>query len=194
MAIYPSEAYVTKSNKLVAIRSLSAAGTVSYAPYYRSIATESTHTYKLIGKEMPPAQLAEVWDRDLKDPFALRLGAFFEGQFIGQLLFYGGHPLDHPWTRHRARFGMGLIKEFWGEGIAQRLLEIMESHARSLGVIRIEAEVRAKNERGIKLYTRFGFEIEGTRKSASLINGVLEDEFYIAKILTEVQTFFGLNS
>jgi [ribosomal protein S5]-alanine N-acetyltransferase len=78
---------------------------------------------------------------------------------------------------------MMILREFWGEGIGRRMLEIMEAHAKDRGIARLEAQVRTKNERGIKLYRRMGFQIEGTRKHAALIDGKYQDEFFIAKIL-----------
>ena len=65
------------------------------------------------------------------------------------------------------------------------MLAIMEAHARSIGISRIEALVRTKNERGVNLYTRMGYDIEGTRKNAALIDGELHDEYFIAKLLKQ---------
>lgn len=45
--------------------------------------------------------------------------------------------------------------------------------------------VRVTNDRGIKLYERCGYKIEGTRKKAALINGNFVDEYFIAKILND---------
>lgn len=59
----------------------------------------------------------------------------------------------------------------------------METHARSCKISRIEAEVRTVNDRGVSLYTKNGFKIEGRREWAALINGTFLDEFYIAKLL-----------
>lgn len=78
---------------------------------------------------------------------------------------------------------MTVLKEYWGQGIGTALLEHMEGFAKNIGVTRIEAKVRALNERGIALYKKSGYEIEGVRKKAALINEVPEDEFYIAKLL-----------
>jgi RimJ/RimL family protein N-acetyltransferase len=61
----------------------------------------------------------------------------------------------------------------------------MEEHARKEGsIVRIEAEVRAANETGVRLYQKNGFKIEGRREKAALINGNFLDEYYIAKIIT----------
>ncbi len=41
----------------------------------------------------------------------------------------------------------------------------------------------AHNTAGIALYKKQGFEIEGTRRHAYIINGQYVDEYYMAKIL-----------
>ena len=51
------------------------------------------------------------------------------------------------------------------------------------GATRLEALVRVQNERGVAFYKKMGFEIEGTRRNAALINGEYQDEYFIAKFL-----------
>ncbi len=50
-------------------------------------------------------------------------------------------------------------------------------------VKRIQARVRVSNLIGIRFYQKCGYEIEGIKKSAVLINGNYENEFYVSKIL-----------
>lgn len=47
----------------------------------------------------------------------------------------------------------------------------------------IEAKVRVSNKRGLALYKKNGYAIEGTRQKAAFINGQFEDEFFIAKCI-----------
>jgi RimJ/RimL family protein N-acetyltransferase len=58
----------------------------------------------------------------------------------------------------------------------------MHEHADANGVLRIEALVRTENERGLRLYTGMGYQLEGTRRGAALIDGVLKDEHWIARL------------
>lgn len=53
----------------------------------------------------------------------------------------------------------------------------------NLGVQRIEAKVRTQNPRGVALYKKAGYQIEGTRRKAALIDGEFRDEYFIAKLL-----------
>ncbi len=59
----------------------------------------------------------------------------------------------------------------------------MEQWARQLHLHRLELGVMAHNTAAIALYKKQGFEIEGTRKHAYVINDHYVDEYYMAKIL-----------
>lgn len=120
------------------------------------------------------------------DKSIINIGAFDGDKIIAYLNFRIPWE-DHPWAQHVAQFGMMVLKEYWGQGLAMRLLELQDVHARTVGVNRIEAMVRVKNERGVKLYLQNGYKIEGTRASAAKINEDLQDEYFIAKILNKVQ-------
>ena len=88
----------------------------------------------------------------------------------------------HPWVKHMATFGMGILKSHWGTGLAPEIIRTLEAVAKEEGVTRIEAQVRVQNERGVAFYKKMGYEIEGTRRKAALINGEYQDEYFIAKL------------
>lgn len=71
---------------------------------------------------------------------------------------------------HRAGLGIGVLAAHRGKGIGTRLLAQTLTHARSIGVKRIDLEVRADNAAAIALYTSAGFKLEG-RKSMGLFHG-----------------------
>jgi RimJ/RimL family protein N-acetyltransferase len=79
---------------------------------------------------------------------------------------------------------MMILQDYSGAGLGKELMRLMEEHARQIGVIRIEAQVRVKNERAVRLYQSAGFEIEGTRRREALIGGEMQDSYYIAKLLS----------
>ena len=72
---------------------------------------------------------------------------------------------------HRARFGISILKEYWGMGIGRVLMEASIDCARQAGYSQLELEVVADNERAASLYRRAGFEEFGRNprgyKSAS---------------------------
>jgi ribosomal-protein-alanine N-acetyltransferase len=151
--------------------------------FQAKIAAETTHTLQVAGRAPTEERLRQIWSDDLTSPLALRLGCFVDGKLVGQLGFHPEGGGSHPWTRHVASFGMMVVQEFWGKGIGRELLSLMEEHARSVGITRIEAKVRVTNRRGLSLYQACGYEIEGLRQGAARIDGQLHDEHFIAKIL-----------
>ena len=62
---------------------------------------------------------------------------------------------------HRARFGISILKEYWGMGIGRVLMEASIDCARQAGYTQLELEVVADNERAVSLYRRAGFEEYG---------------------------------
>ena len=62
---------------------------------------------------------------------------------------------------HRARFGISILKEYWGMGIGRVLMETSIDCARQAGFTQLELEVVADNERALSLYRRAGFEEYG---------------------------------
>ncbi len=59
--------------------------------------------------------------------------------------------------RHRADFGIGLLKEYWGLGIGKALTMACIQCARDAGYDQLELNVVAENERAIALYRSLGF-------------------------------------
>lgn len=181
MATYGPESFRLKNGETVIIRHPVAADFPLYPVFQQQCASETTHTMQVVGLIPEPSIVIKNWEEMEKDKVGLRLMVFHENQMIAQM---GIHPWrKHPWVEHVADFGMMILKNYWGQGLGKRLLEIIEAHARRVGVTRIEGCVRVGNDRGEKLYLQAGYKIEGTRRSCALINGKMWDEFYIAKLL-----------
>ncbi len=59
--------------------------------------------------------------------------------------------------RHRAEFGIGIERAYWGLGIGRALVEACVECARAAGYAQLELEVVADNERALSLYRSEGF-------------------------------------
>ena len=183
MALFVSRKIKLKSGQEIEIRPFQPSDAKSLLNFRRQIATETTNTMQYIGQEYP--SIEETGKRlaaQLEDKTTLNVGVFFNEVLIAYLNFRVPWT-DHPWVSHLAQFGMMVLKDFSGLGVGKNLLRIQEEHALSIGVTRIEAMVRIANERGVKLYERNGYKIEGTRKKAAFINNEFVDEYFIAKLL-----------
>ncbi|AUM96945.1 TPA: GNAT family N-acetyltransferase [Clostridium botulinum] len=89
---------------------------------------------------------------------------------------------SNPRTRHTASLGMMVHKAYQGTGIGKKLMsEILDLADNWLMLVRIELGVFTDNEKAIKLYEKFGFKIEGTKKYAAIKNGRYADEYIMAR-------------
>jgi RimJ/RimL family protein N-acetyltransferase len=183
MATRGPEPFHLRDGRTVTIKHCAPEDAPLLAPFYERIGKETVFTLRHPGETpAPEAEVAARWEKAAQDPDTLYLGAFDARALVAHLFF--NRPLPHhPWVKHVGFFAMMVLQDYWGRGLGRRLLEIMFEHASEKGVTRIEATVRSKNERAIKLYERHGFAIEGLRRSSALIDGQYHDELFIAKLL-----------
>jgi ribosomal protein S18 acetylase RimI-like enzyme len=78
---------------------------------------------------------------------------------------------------------MGLLPEYRGRGVGERLLVASIEAARAADFERIELSVYARNTRAIALYRKVGFVHEGTRVRGKKIDGEYDDVHVMAMIL-----------
>lgn len=60
-------------------------------------------------------------------------------------------------VKHRAEFGISVLKEYWGLGLGKALTEACIQCAREAGYDQLELNVVAGNERAVSLYRSLGF-------------------------------------
>lgn len=60
-------------------------------------------------------------------------------------------------VRHRAEFGVNVLKEYWGLGIGRALMDACIKCAKEAGYAQLELTVVAENTRAIALYQKEGF-------------------------------------
>ncbi|MCP4442193.1 MAG: GNAT family N-acetyltransferase [Aureispira sp.] len=88
-------------------------------------------------------------------------------------------------VRHCIHIGLGVVKDYWGKGVGTLMFKAMEKWAKEQGVTRLELDVMTNNERGVALYKKMGFEIEGTKRQSICIDGQYIDEYMMSKILED---------
>lgn len=173
------------NDKTIHFRHIAPSDAEALLVFRKQIPHESTNTMQYVGQTYPPIEEIRKRLADAEnDRLTLNIGAFDGERLIGHLNIRSSIP-DHPWVEHLGQFGMMILKDYWGMGLGKKLLVLQETHAKALGITRIEAMVRVSNERGVKLYERAGYKIEGTRRRAAKINGTFHDEYYIAKLLDD---------
>ena len=103
-----------------------------------------------------------------------------DNELVGFLLAIGGNARR---TRHSTYIVIGILKGFRGQGIGTELFNELEQWADNNNISRLELTVVTKNEAGLSLYKKVGFEIEGTKRNSLFIDGEFVDEYYMSKLL-----------
>ncbi|CRK82082.1 GNAT family N-acetyltransferase [Neobacillus massiliamazoniensis] len=101
-------------------------------------------------------------------------------QLAGYLFAIGGTARR---VKHSVYIVIGILKNFRGQGIGTNLFEKLYSWAIEHKIHRLELTVVTRNEAGLALYKKMGFEIEGTKRHSLRIDGEFVDEFSMAKLL-----------
>lgn len=92
-------------------------------------------------------------DRDLQ------LVAIYNGKLVGSA---GVESIGKQYKlKHRANFGISILKEYWGLGIGTILTEACIDCARAADYLQLELEVVSDNEKAYSLYKKLGFEEMG---------------------------------
>ncbi len=110
----------------------------------------------------------------------LQLVAELNGEVVGSS---GLHPVGPALRRrHALMVGISVLSAAQGQGVGSALMAAMCDYAdRWVGALRLELTVYTDNVRAIRLYRRFGFEIEGTFKGYALRDGCYVDAHSMAR-------------
>lgn len=105
--------------------------------------------------ELNPEKEAEFLQAQLQSETNVEICAFVDGRLVGSA---GNNLLrERDKLRHRAEFGISVIKEYWGLGIGKALTQASILCAREAGFRQLELEVVADNTAAVRLYEGVGF-------------------------------------
>ncbi len=93
-------------------------------------------------------------------------------------------------TRHIIEFGIAVHSSWRGSGLGSLMLEELIRWAETVPSLeKIELHVHANNVGAIKLYQRYGFDIEGRRKAAfKYDDGTYMDDIIMGRALSRLKT------
>lgn len=124
----------------------------------------------------------EIISNILSDSDAEWFVAEYENKVIGQCSV--GLVRKNARYRHRAGVAFVLLQEYFNLGIGGKMMEECIKWCKDKGVTQIELDVVKDNDRAIKMYNGFGFEIIGTIPNAlQYQDGSCADEFLMIKQL-----------
>jgi RimJ/RimL family protein N-acetyltransferase len=103
-----------------------------------------------------------------------------QGALIGYLGAIGG---SYARNKHEVYIVVGILEAFTGLGIGTALFERLDAWAHEHQIHRLELSVMVHNTRGVGLYQKMGFEIEGIKKDSLCVDGAYVDEYYMGKLI-----------
>ena len=100
-------------------------------------------------------QEAHFLEEKTKSPNEIEIIAFIDGKIAG-MAGIGAIGTKYK-VKHRAEFGISILKEYWGLGLGRALTEACIQCARDAGYVQMELNVVSENKRAISLYQNLGF-------------------------------------
>ena len=102
-----------------------------------------------------PEQEAQFLKEKAISPNEIELVAIVDGKIAGTA---GIESVGEKYkVKHRAEFGIGILKEYWGLGLGKALTKACIQCAIDAGYEQLELNVIAENERALSLYRSLGF-------------------------------------
>ena len=131
--------------------------------------------------QLPSQEVAKTAERvKARQPGLYRFVAVTGDQILGSISL---HQPQNPRLVYSAGLGMMVHPDFWGQGIGSRLMEaILDLADNWLNLKRVELEVNIDNPAGIRLYKKYGFVVEGTKRMHTYGDGRWADSYFMARI------------
>lgn len=129
-----------------------------------------------------PYPSREYWRKRLSEntDSVYHLVGVIQGQIVGMVSV--AVP-NRPRRRHAGAIGISVHADWQGKGIGKQLMRAIVDLADNwLNLTRLELEVYADNEAAIRLYERFGFEVEGRLRQHALRDGEFVDSIMMGRL------------
>ena len=101
-------------------------------------------------------QEAAFLEGKTKSPNEIEIVAIVDGKVAGTAGIEAVGSKDK--VKHRAEFGISILREYWGLGLGRALTQACIQCAREAGYLQLELNVVAENTAALSLYRGLGFE------------------------------------
>ena len=93
--------------------------------------------------------------------------------------------------RHVAWLGIFVRRKHWGKGVGSALMAKAIELAKGLGCRKLTLATTEGNERAIRLYKKFGFNIEAYKSEDTYVNGLWKKEYFMSLELAPCEPKFN---
>jgi L-phenylalanine/L-methionine N-acetyltransferase len=130
-----------------------------------------------------PSKTLDGWHATIKDWAADEHTHVFvadvNGKVVGAISLWVGKGRES----HLGRITMAVHDAYRGQGIGKMLmLTVIDLADNWLNLVRLELEVFTDNERAVRLYQHFDFEIEGTKRCDAFRGGNYIDSYVMGRL------------
>jgi len=150
---------------------------------YEAIAKILTYPRVIWGTLQVPFPSVEQWRKKIAEPPEgfYSLVACIDREVVGQI---GLHTFpNQPRRHHVGAIGMVVRDDWQGKGIGTQLMQaVVDLADKWLNLSRLELGVYHDNEPAIKLYKKFGFQVEGTEIGSAFRDGQYMDTLMMARV------------
>jgi L-phenylalanine/L-methionine N-acetyltransferase len=150
---------------------------------YEAIAKILTYPRVIWGTLQVPFPSVEQSRKKIAEPPEgfYSLVACIDREVVGEI---GLHTFpNQPRRRHVGSIGMVVRDDWQGKGIGAQLMQsVVDLADKWLNLSRLELGVYPDNEPAIKLYKKFGFQVEGTEIGSAFRDGQYMDTLMMARV------------
>lgn len=169
------------------IRKISKSDAFEYITLRNQLDQESDFLMREPGEFSPSVcEVADQLEKISQSQNSQIFVAEVDGKLVGYLQAVGGKMQRN---RGCAQIAMGVLEEHQNKGFGTSLIEALEDWAVSCKIHRIEMLISSDNVVSQNLFLSLGYEVEGRKKCAAIINGHSVDKLVVAKIFHVVLAY-----
>ena len=147
---------ILKNGKEALIRNAAGADGMAVFEVFNRTHEETDHLLSYPDENsFDPEQEAQFLEEKAKSPDETEIIAIVDGKVVGTS---GIEAVGKKYkVKHRAEFGISVLKDYWGLGVGRALTEACIQCARDAGYEQLELNVVAENGKALSLYRSLGF-------------------------------------
>ena len=150
--------------------------------FYNRVGGETTYlSFEKDEYPMDAEELRVSITETAKSPNNVMLAAVAEGRIVGVGTISSSWKIK---ARHEGELGIVVDMAHQAQGLGSEIIRRLLEWARGNHITtRVMLDTRCDNEVAVKLYEKFGFEIEGRLKNSTLLDGTYYDLYVMGMML-----------